>query len=81
MKPLHKLPSGEKAYIVDIGNPLFCEKFFDLGIFPGDLVEVKENSLNSNSLIVCVNKKVFNIYKRMAETIITNVVSFEINLN
>lgn len=81
MKPLHKLSCGEKAYIVDMRNSKFCEFFFELGVFPGDLIEVKENYSNNNSLIVCVNNKNFNIYKKAAETIITNAVSFEINLN
>ncbi len=81
MKPLHKLSSGEKAYIVDMRNSNLCEHFFEMGVFPGDLIEVKENRSDNNSLVVCINNKNFNIYKKAAETIITNVVSFEINLN
>jgi len=81
MKPLHKLTSGERAFIVDMRNSKLCEQFFELGIFPGDLVEVKENSSDNNSLLVCINNKNFNIYKKVAETIITNVVSFEVSLN
>ena len=81
MKPLHKLSSGERAFIVDMRNPSLCEQLFELGVFPGDLIEVKENSSDNNSLVVCINNRRFNIYKKAAETIITNVVSFEMNLN
>ena len=81
MKPLNELSSGERAFIVDMLNLKLCEQFFELGIFPGDLIEVQENVSNNNSLVVRVNNKNFNIYRKMAETIITNVVSFEVSLN
>lgn len=54
---------------------------FELGVFPGDLVEMKENNTNTNSVVVTINNHTFNIYRPAAETIITNVVSFEISLN
>ncbi len=81
MKPLHKLQPGEKAFIVDMRNTKLCEKLFELGVFPGDLVEMKENNSNNNSVVVTINNNTFNIYRPAAETIITNVVSFQINLN
>jgi Fe2+ transport system protein FeoA len=81
MKPLHKLSSGEKAFIVDMLNSQLCEQLFELGVFPGDLVIVKENLANTNSLLVSINNNTFNINKKAAETIITNVVSFEVSLN
>ena len=62
-------------------NGRLCEKLFELGIFPGDLVEVKSNSVDDNSIVVHINNNVFNIYKKTAETIITNVVSFTYHLN
>lgn len=81
MKPLHKLIPGEKAYIVDMQNSRLSEKLFELGVFPGALVEMRENNASNNSLVVSINNSTYNIYKKAAETIITNVVSFEINLN
>lgn len=81
MKPLHHLTPGEKAFIVDMRNSKLCEKLFELGVFPGDLVEMKENDSENNSIIVTINDNTFNIYKQAAETIITNVVSFQIGLN
>lgn len=81
MKPLHHLNPGEKAFIVDMRNSKLCEKLFELGVFPGDLVEMKENNIDNNSIIVSINEHTFNIYREAAETIITNVVSFQISLN
>ncbi len=81
MKPLHHLTPGEKAFIVDMRNSKLCEKLFELGVFPGDLVEMKENNTDNNSIVVSINKHTFNIYREAAETIITNVVSFQISLN
>ena len=81
MKPLHHLAPGEKAFIVDMRNSKLCEKLFELGVFPGDLVEMKENNSETNSIVVAINNHTFNIYRQAAETIITNVVSFEISLN
>ena len=81
MKPLHHLTPGEKAFIVDMRNSKLCEKLFELGVFPGDLVEMKENDSTNNSIVVTINDHTFNIYRQAAETIITNVVSFEISLN
>lgn len=81
MKPLHKLSAGEKAFIVDMRNGQLCERLFELGIFPGDLIEVKENAADNNSIVVCINNHSFNIVKKAAETIITNVVSYEFCLN
>lgn len=81
MKPLHHLTPGEKAFIVDMRNSKLCERLFELGVFPGDLVEMKENNTNNNSIVVSINEHTFNIYREAAETIITNVVSFQISLN
>jgi Fe2+ transport system protein FeoA len=81
MKPLHHLLPGEKAFIVDMRNLKLCEKLFELGVFPGDMVEMKENNKENNSVIVSINNHTFNIYRPAAETIITNVVSFEVSLN
>ncbi|MDB5283834.1 MAG: FeoA domain [Bacteroidota bacterium] len=81
MKPLHKLTAGEKAFIVDMRNSHLCEELFELGVFPGDMVEVRENSSENNSIVVQINNNTFNIYRRAAETIITNVVSFHVSLN
>jgi len=81
MKPLHHLTPGEKAFIVDMRNSKLCERLFELGVFPGDLVEMKENNTDNNSIIVSINEHTFNIYREAAETIITNVVSFQISLN
>ncbi|HLP52064.1 MAG TPA: FeoA family protein [Chitinophagales bacterium] len=81
MKPLHQLVPGEKAFIVDMRNTKLCEKFFELGVFPGDMVEMKENNSANNSVVVTINNHTFNIYRPAAETIITNVVSFQVSLN
>ena len=81
MKPLLQLAPGEKAFIVDMRNTILCEKLFEMGVFPGDLVEMKENNANTNSVVVKINNHTFNIYRPAAETIITNVVSFEMSLN
>ncbi|HLP19483.1 MAG TPA: FeoA family protein [Chitinophagales bacterium] len=81
MKPLHQLVPGEKAFIVDMRNTKLCEKFFELGVFPGDIVEMKENNSANNSVVVTINNHTFNIYRPAAETIITNVVSFQVSLN
>lgn len=81
MKPLHHLNPGEKAFIVDVRNSKLCEKLFEMGVFPGDLVEMKENNSANNSIVVAINNNTFNIYRQAAETIITNVVSFQISLN
>ena len=81
MKPLHELESGEKAFIVDIRNPRLSEKLFGLGIFPGTLIKVKEHLPDSNCMLVQINKRDYNIYRHAAATIITNVVSLELELN
>lgn len=81
LKPLHELSPGERAYIVDMRNAQLCERLFELGIFPGDLVEVKSTSPDNNSIVVTINDNIFNIYKKAAETIITHVVSFQFCLN
>jgi Fe2+ transport system protein FeoA len=81
MKPLDKMRAGERAYIVDIGNHKLCEKLFEMGVFPGDMVEMKENAITHNSIVVKVNDQTLNIYRPAAEKIITNVVSFEVSLN
>jgi len=81
LKPLTHLRPGQRAFIVDMKNSLFCEKLFELGVFPGDLVEIKENTGSNNSIVVKINNHTFNIFKSAAETIITNVVSFEVCLN
>ncbi|MFM2307026.1 MAG: hypothetical protein RLZZ367_1695 [Bacteroidota bacterium] len=81
MKPLHQLAPGEKAFIVDMRNTMLCEKLFEMGVFPGDMVEMKENNRETNSVVVKINNLTFNIYRPAAETIITNVVSFEVSLN
>ncbi len=81
MKPLHHLSPGEKAFIVDMRNSKLCERFFEMGVFPGDYLEVKENSPANKSLVVVINNKTYNIYRAAAETILTNVVSFELCLN
>lgn len=75
------MAAGERAYIVDMRNSKLCEKLFELGVFPGDMVEVKQNCMNSHSMVVSVNNKTYNIYRPAAETILTNSVSFQINLN
>lgn len=81
MKPLHQLNPGERAFIVDMKNPRLCEKLLDMGVFPGDLVVMKENNAEQKSIVVSINNRQYNIYRKAAETIITNTVSFEVNLN
>ncbi len=81
MKPLDKLHAGERAYIIDIGNHKLCEKLFEMGVFPGDMVEVRENTEHHNSIVVQVNNQTLNIFRKAAEKIITNTVSFEVSLN
>jgi Fe2+ transport system protein FeoA len=81
LKPLHKLNPGEKAFIIDMKNSNLCERFFEMGVFPGDMIEVRENSSDNNSIVVFINNHTFNIYKKAAETIMTNVVSYEFCLN
>jgi Fe2+ transport system protein FeoA len=81
LKPLHKLVPGEKAFIVDMRNARLCEKLFELGIFPGDLVEVKAKSADDDSIVVHINNNIFNLYKKTAETIITQAVNFTVHLN
>ena len=81
LRSLDKLGAGERAYIVDMRNSRLCEKFFELGIFPGDLVEMKVNSATDTSIVVTINNKTFNIFRAAAETIMTNTVSFEFSLN
>jgi len=81
MKPLTKLSSGERAYIVDMRDGEICSILFEMRIFPGDMVEIKDNSANNNSVVIKVGNRTLNLVKNSAETIITNAVSFEINLN
>jgi len=81
LRPLDKLNAGERAYIVDMKNTLLCEKLFEMGVFPGDLVEVKENNANHSCMIVSINNQSFMIYKIAAQTIVTNVVHFQFALN
>jgi len=81
MKPLHHLTPGEKAFIVDMRNSKLCEKLFELGVFPGDLVEMKENISENNSIVLLITDPTFKLYRPAAETIIINVVSFQISLN
>jgi Fe2+ transport system protein FeoA len=81
LKSLDKLGAGERAYIVDMKNSRLCEKLFELGVFPGAVVEMQFNSVDHNSIIVKINGHTYNLYKPAAETIITNTVLFEISLN
>jgi Fe2+ transport system protein FeoA len=81
LKPLHRILPGEKAYIIDMRNPRLCILFFEMGVFPGDLVEVRENIAEKCSLIVHINNRSYTIYKKEAETILTNKVSLEVCLN
>jgi Fe2+ transport system protein FeoA len=73
--------AGERAYIVDVKNSPLCEKLFELGIFPGAIVEVRENHTSKSSILVQINNRTFNIYRKAAETIITHVVHLEFCLN
>jgi Fe2+ transport system protein FeoA len=81
LKPLTQLHAGERAFIVDMRNNLFCQRLFELGVFPGAMVEVTENSGENNSIVVKINNHSYNIFKGAAETIITHVVSFDVCLN
>ena len=81
LKPLTHLRPGQKAFIVDMKNSQLCETLFEMGVFPGDLVEIKEISAENQSVIVKINNHTYNIFNGAAETIITNVVSFDICLN
>ncbi|MBK7147379.1 MAG: ferrous iron transport protein A [Bacteroidetes bacterium] len=81
MKPLDKMRAGERAYIIDIANHKLCEKLFEMGVFPGDMVEMRENADDHNSIVVQVNNQTLNIFRKAAEKIITNTVSFEVSLN
>ena len=81
LKPLTQLLPGERAFIVDMRNNLLCEQLFEMGVFPGDMVEIKENSTENQSIVVKINNRTYNLFKGAAETIITNVVSFEVCLN
>lgn len=81
MKSLDKLGAGERAYIVDMKNSRLCEKLFEMGVFPGAIVEVQFNAEDHSSIIVKINGHTYNIYKPAAETIITNAVLFEMSLN
>ena len=45
------------------------------------MVEIKENSSDNQSIVVAINNHTYNIVKGAAETIMTNVVSFDICLN
>jgi Fe2+ transport system protein FeoA len=81
LKSLDQLGAGERAYIVDMKNPLLCEKLFELGIFPGAIVEVRENIPSRSSILVQINERSFNIYRYAAQSIITHVVHLEFCLN
>lgn len=81
MKPLDKMHAGERAYIIEIGNHKLCEKLFEMGVFPGDMVRMERNISDNNSIVVTVNNQTLNIYRGAAEKIITNMVSFEVSLN
>jgi Fe2+ transport system protein FeoA len=81
LKPLHKLTVGEKAFIIDMRNAHLCMELFERGVFPGDMVEIKENSAENNSIVVNINNHTFNIFRKAAATIITNVVSYDFSLN
>lgn len=81
MKPLHKLQPGERAFIVDLRNPRLSEKLFELGIYPGALIEVKEHREGSSYMRIAVNRRDYNIFKHAASTIMTNIVSYQFELN
>lgn len=81
MRSLANLNPGERAYIVDMKNALLCEKLFEMGVFPGDLVVMEENSANDNSIVVRINDRRFNIFRQAAETIITHYIHFQYSLN
>ena len=81
MKPLTHLQPGQRAFIVDMRNSHYCEKLFELGVFPGDMVEIKENPGDGHSIVVKINNHTYNIFKGAAESIMTNIVSFDICLN
>jgi len=81
MKPLTELFAGEFAYIVDLRDHAVCKDFFEMGCFPGDLIKVLENNPRKESMKISCKNFEFPIYKKEAKKVITNVVSYEINLN
>jgi Fe2+ transport system protein FeoA len=72
---------GEKAYIVDVNNHKLCEKFFEMGVFPGDLVEVQINASGNNQITVRINSRTFRIFKKAAEHVMTGAVDKQVCLN
>lgn len=81
MKTLNELSPGERAFIVDMRNSQLCQKLFAMGVFPGSIVEVRKNDIKADSLVVIINNQTFIIYKRAAESILTNTVTFELSMN
>lgn len=81
MKSLDQLGAGERAFIVEINNEKLQDKFFELGIFPGDEVIMKINNNDHNSVVISIRGQTLNLFKPAAETIITQAISFEFSLN
>jgi len=81
MKRLTELKKGEFGFIVDLRDGGVCLELLDKGCFPGEKVAILENRPEANHIIIAVNNHRYQIIKRKANTIITNVVSYEIHLN
>ena len=81
MKRLTQLKKGEFAFVVDLRDPIVCLEMLDNGFFPGEKVDVLENMPDDNHILVAMNNKHYLIIKNKANSIITNVVSYDIHLN
>jgi len=81
MKRLTQLKKGEFAFVVDLRDPIVCLEMLDNGFFPGEKVDVLENMPDANHILVAMNTKHYQIIKKKANSIITNVVSYDIHLN
>ena len=81
MKPLTALKKGEFGFIVDLRDAVVCLEVFDFGCFPGEQIDVLENCPNAEHMRILLHNRAHKIAKLKAKTIITNVVSYDINLN
>ena len=81
MKPLTELERGEYGYIVDMRDSQITCQLFDMGCFTGDLICVESNRPERDFMTFSCREHYYRLYKPKAETIITNVVSYQFCLN
>ncbi|MCS6933833.1 MAG: ferrous iron transport protein A [Chitinophagales bacterium] len=81
MRPLSQLKPGEKALIIDVSNRLVARKLSREGLSPGDIVTVKENDPQSQTLLIDVNNSTYRLFTPIADTIFIHKINIPLCFN